>query len=218
MNRSQVIAIAAVAASILAGCGGGGGSGTGLGTGPGTGSATIGGNVSGIPTGVTVLLINNSSEIVAVNASGNFSFDTKVKSGGSYSVNLFTQPPGAYCTIANGSGTVDQNADAVSNVSVSCQTAPTAGLPYNVGVTVSGLAVGNSVTFVYDGADPLTANANGLAVFSQTFNGDEVPPLGSTGVTVATNPLNQTCTVTPPPASAPGNAAVDYFNYTAACH
>jgi hypothetical protein len=211
MKRSKAIAyhISIAGAMLLAGCGGGSG---GSSSGPGTGA--IGGSVSGLPSGITVLLVNNGSDIISANANGSFTFDRNLKAGATYNVTMFTQPTGAGCSIANAQGTLDQNADAVANVAVTCQTATVALMNYNIGLNVSGISAGNSATFLIGGANPLIVNANGLAVFPLTFTSEEEYPPGATVVTVASNPSGQTCTVASGPIN--GNFA-DFVDYTVVC-
>lgn len=169
----------------LAGCGGS----------SGTASTTVGGSVSGVPSGTALLLTNNGGDIIMAGAGSNsFTFDSKVKVGSQYNVGLFVQPTGLYCTIANAQGVIDHYADPVTNVAVSCQSAPVAMTLYNVGVNVSGLTAGNSLTLLLYGSDALTINANGLAVFSQPLAKQQVLPPGP-AVTVGKNPSGQNCTV-----------------------
>jgi len=179
-------------AVLLAGCGGSDSTATTLGN--GSGPATIGGTISGVSAGTKLLLVNNGSDIIAPNGSGNFTFDDTVQAGGQYNVTLFTQPSGLNCTIANAQGATDQNADAVTNIAVNCQNVPVAIPTYNIGVMVSGLAVGGSMTLQLYGAHPLTVNHNGLAVFPYALSPDQVNPSGP-AVAISTNPTGQTCTL-----------------------
>ena len=102
---------------------------------------------------------------------------------GSYAVTVGTQPIGQTCTVSNGSGSgVTAN---VTNVTVTCSA-----LTYTVGGTVSGLATGRQVTLRNNGANPTNVTADGAFTFSTrvTYN-------GSYAVTVGTQPIGQTCTV-----------------------
>ncbi|MFI4939285.1 MAG: hypothetical protein ACHP7O_02895 [Burkholderiales bacterium] len=193
--------------TLLAGCGGGSSS-TSQSVAP-PAMATIGGTITGWPagtnyaayTGAGVLLVNtgtgtNGPDTIVTDGSGSFIFDRKIPAGSTYNLTVL-QEPGVYCTVGNGAGTVDQNADNVTNISVACQQAPTTGMNeyYYVAVTVSGLAPDNSVTFLDNGGDPLTANANGLYIFSNTL-ATGILPQASYNVTVSANPNGQTCTLT----------------------
>lgn len=116
------IALSALALVGLAGCGG-------------SSSApppmySIGGTLSGIGAGQSVVLHDNGGDDLAVGAAGTFTFATKVKSGGSYLVTA-TVPTGTICTIAGGSGTASAD---VTTVVVSCDAT------YSIGGSVSGVA------------------------------------------------------------------------------
>lgn len=80
---------------------------------------SLGGAVSGLESGQSVILQNNGSDDLTINADGAFSFSSPVPEGGTYAVTVLSQPSGKFCTVGNGSGTVNSN---VSNVSVSCLT------------------------------------------------------------------------------------------------
>jgi len=60
-----------------------------------------------------------------------------------------------------------------------------------IGGTVSGLAGGTSVTLLNNGTDSLTINANGNFTFAHTLSAG-----AAYNVTVSTQPISQTCTVT----------------------
>jgi hypothetical protein len=84
-----------------------------------TTSYTIGGKVSGLTTGQSVVLEDNGANNTTVTfpATG-FTFSTKVSSGNKYKVTVLTPPSGDTCNVANGSGTVVSSD--ITNVSVSC--------------------------------------------------------------------------------------------------
>lgn len=152
----------------------------------GGGNATIGGTVSGLGSGLSVILQNNNSDNQTVPANGTFSFVTGITANAAYAVTVLTQPVGQTCSIANGSGTVDSNGDSVSNVAVTCAASS------SLGGTVSGLAAGASVT-LSNGGTQLPVAVNGAFAFPGVL----VP--GSTyNVTVTTQPVGQTCAVTNP--------------------
>ncbi len=151
-----------------------------------TNTFTVGGTVTGLTAGQQVTLNNNASDPLIVAADGSFTFATPVTVNGSFAVTVGTQPTGQTCTVSNGSGSgVVAN---INNVTVTCSTNT-----YTIGVTVAGLIAGKQVTLNNNGANPLTVLAaqNGvLQTFSTpvTFN-------GSYAVTVGTQPVGQTCTV-----------------------
>jgi hypothetical protein len=182
------------------------------------GAATIGGTVTGLPSGGSVFLVDNSSDTILASKDGNFTFDTKIQAGSSYNVTAL-QPTGIVCTVTSGVGTIDQNADSITNISVSCQQGAIAEAYSFVTITVSGLASGSSVTFLDNGSDPLMANANGLFVFSDTISSLGGPvnvPLGTYNVTVSVNPTGQVCAL----ANATGtvSSSTSFVNATATCH
>jgi len=88
---------------------------------------TIGGNVSGLDKGNSVVLQNNGGEDVTVTytadkTSVGFEFPTKVATGSAYAVSVKTQPLGRSCSVTNGTGTITSSA--VTNVTVACVSAP----------------------------------------------------------------------------------------------
>jgi len=79
---------------------------------------SIGGTVSGLPGGQSIVLLNNGRDSLTIAANGRFVFGGLVPFNDSYLVTISSQPASANCTVANGSGTV--NGD-VNNVQVTCQ-------------------------------------------------------------------------------------------------
>ncbi len=118
------MAVALIAFGLMACGGGGGGSGGGGSSGGGGGSGggattyAIGGAVSGLASGATLVLQNNGANNLSVTANGGFSFSTHLAQGAAYAVTVLTQPSGQTCTVSSGSGTV--GAADVTNVQVSC--------------------------------------------------------------------------------------------------
>jgi hypothetical protein len=185
MRMKMIVAISIV---LLTGCGGN----------ANPGSAKIGGTINGVSG--TALLVNNGTDTIAVDANGGFTFDQLVPAGSPYNVTLFPATAGMICTINNGAGTVDSQADDVKGIAVNCQGTPSFGSPgFNLGVTVSGLAAGNTITFLDSGSSPLVATSNGLVVFPYLLDAGppSTPPPGSLlySVTIANNPAGQTCTL-----------------------
>ena len=87
---------------------------------------TVGGSVTGLAAGQSVVLLNNAGNSTTVNSNTSFTFSTAINSGGAYAVTVGTQPTGQTCTVTNGSGTVSAN---VTNVSVSCVVNPAQPIP-----------------------------------------------------------------------------------------
>jgi 6-phosphogluconolactonase (cycloisomerase 2 family) len=99
-------------------CGGGGGdSGT-----PMPQTYTIGGVVSGLQPGGSVVLADNGTDTLTVSGNNTFTFATKVAQNGSYAVTVRTQANAQNCTVAPGSGSgVSAN---VTTVAVTCTNRP----------------------------------------------------------------------------------------------
>lgn len=213
MSKFRVVAL--LAAVAVAGCGGGGSTAPSVPATPK--SATISGSIAGLSANSTLLLVNNSAETIAVKANTSFKFATPVAAGTAYNVTLFANPNGNDCKVANGAGTIAQDGGDISNVAVTCQPAVIALLAYNVGVTVSGLAAGGSVSFADAQGNILKASANGLSVFAPSYS-----PLSLHGasynVTVSLNPTGQTCTLANNAGTNnAGTGFVDFINVTATC-
>lgn len=79
---------------------------------------SIGGTLSGLPGGQSIVLLNNGRDSLTLAANGPFVFGGLVPFDGSYVVTISTQPASANCVVTNGSGTV--NGD-VNTVQVTCQ-------------------------------------------------------------------------------------------------
>ena len=92
-------------------------------------ASTVGGTVTGLPKGQTLVLQDNGADDLTLTDSGPFTFATKVGSGKPYAVTVLTQPAGITCTVTNGGGTM--GGTAITNVAVACK---------------------GSVTFAYTGA------------------------------------------------------------------
>lgn len=147
-------------------------------------SYTIGGTVSGLANGDTVILQNNGGDNNGITANGSFNFAQPVASGSNYAVTVLTAPVGKSCVVTNGSGKV-AGAN-VSNVQVVCSTNY-----YNVTVTVTGLPVGKSITLQNNGGDDLIFHANGSASFNTPLTQGS-PFL----VTISSSPSPYSCTLT----------------------
>ena len=79
---------------------------------------SIGGTLTGLPGGQSIVLLNNGRDSLTLAADGRFVFGGLVPFNGSYVVTISAQPASANCVVTNGSGTV--NGD-VNNVQVTCQ-------------------------------------------------------------------------------------------------
>ena len=101
---------------------------------------SIGGTLSGLASGKSLVLTNNGSNPLTLSANGAFTFSTSFTDGSTYAVAVSTQPVGQTCTVANPNGTL--NSANITNVNVTCTssaTTPTAKLLFksNFGKGVS---------------------------------------------------------------------------------
>jgi hypothetical protein len=112
---------------------------------------------------------------------GSFVFPNNISAGGSYSVTVGTQPLGQTCTVSNGVGSNVQSN--ISNIAVSCITNQ-----YTVGGTLTGLASGQAVTLLNNGANSLTVSNNGNFIFSNSIVSG-----GSYSVAIGSQPSGQIC-------------------------
>jgi len=87
---------------------------------------TVGGSVTGLAAGQSVVLLNNAGNSTTVNSNTSFTFSTAINSGGAYAVTVGTQPTGQTCTVTNGSGNVSAN---VTNVTLTCTDNPVQPIP-----------------------------------------------------------------------------------------
>jgi hypothetical protein len=174
---------AASCAFALAACGGS------------VGDASIGGSLSGLSTGLSVVLADNGASSLTLTADGAFAFDTKLATGSTYDVTVVTQPVGETCTVANSSGTVDP-VNNVNNVAVTCVVSA------SVVGTVSGLAAGTSVT-LSNGSVLLPIAANGPFAFPGVL------AAGSAyAIAVAVPPAGHSCTLVNASGTIPASGVV----------
>ena len=131
---------------VLEGCGGGGGGGAGGNGGtPPPQTYTIGGTVSGLQSGGSVVLADNGTDTLTVSGNNTFTFATKVTQNGSYAVTVQTLPNAQNCTVTSGKGSgVSAN---VTSVAVTCTNRPQYAYVVNNGSdTVSQYSIGASGT------------------------------------------------------------------------
>lgn len=145
-------------------------------------AATLGGTVSGLAAGVTLVLGDGVGSLT-VGANGPFAFADLYAAGAPYLATVQVQPAGEVCTVANGAGALDAAADPVQDIVVACLPGAT------VGGTVSGLASGASV-ILGDGRSEIALQGNGAFAFSDAFGAGD-----TYAVTVVSQPVSQVCTV-----------------------
>lgn len=156
---------------------------------------TLGGSISGLGAGKTVVLQNNASDDLALSANANFTFASAQAANSAYNITVKTQPAGQTCTVSGGSAIISTNAN-VTSVRVICSNTT-----YSIGFTLSGVEAGKSIVVRNNGADQQTLMTNTSFTFP-IF----VAEGGAYSVTVVTQPLGQNCTVTN--GSGTANAAV----------
>jgi len=130
-RRTARVTFMSVALVAITACGGGS-------TQPPTPAYSIGGTVSGINAGQSVVLQNNGGDDLTVSVNGAFTFPTRVIVGAAYAVTI-SSVSGTTCTVTGDSGTVSANVRVVAVVCVGDSTAPSSPADYTVGGRVSGL-------------------------------------------------------------------------------
>ena len=79
---------------------------------------TLGGTVSGLAAGKSLLLAGPNGDSLAISADGAFTLPTALAAASAYSVTVTGHPAGQTCTVQNGSGTIA--AANVTNVGITC--------------------------------------------------------------------------------------------------
>lgn len=125
-----------------------------------TATYTLGGSLSGLQAGNTIVLQNNAGDNLSIDSNGSFTFSTSLVQNAAYDVTVLTQPntPEQDCVVTNGSGLMP--AANVTNIEVNCTT--TTG--FTVGGTVSGLE-GTGMVLQNNLGDDLAVEANGTFTF-----------------------------------------------------
>lgn len=163
-------------------------------------TVTIGGTLTGLASGASIVLQNNGGDNLSLSTNQSFTFTTAVTAGSAYNVTILTQPTNQACTVTGGTGTANAN---VTTVLVTCLN------EYFINGTLSGLATGQSVVIADNGAfDTLTLDANGGFQFGRPITAG-----GTYDVTVTTQPAGQTCTV----GNGTGTANATVNNVTVTC-
>jgi len=147
------------------------------------GPFSVSGTVAGLLPGNAVVLQDNGVNNTTISANGGFAFSVPLASGTAYAVSILTQPPGQSCAISNGSGAAIMAN--VANVAVACSDNN-----FTIAAVVSGLLANGSLVLQLNGANNLTASANGKATFNTP-----IPSGSSYAVTVLTQPVGESCTV-----------------------
>jgi hypothetical protein len=150
---------------------------------------SVGGTVSGLDVGDTLVLQNNGAGDVTVTENGEFAFATELASGDEYNVTVKNAPDGKTCSVSNGTGTI-ASAD-VSEIAVTCKAVVQT---YKVGGMVFGLASGAVLVLQNKGTDDVTITGSMMPAIQYAFatklaSGDDYE------VTVKNAPAGKTCVV-----------------------
>ena len=85
---------------------------------PTTVTYTVGGTVSGLISGSSILLTNNGTDSLTVSANGTFSFHGQIAANGNYAVTIFSQPTSQVCVVTGGTGVI--TSANVANIVITC--------------------------------------------------------------------------------------------------
>ena len=149
---------------------------------------TVGGTVSGLADGVSIVLLNNSGDSLTVSSNTTFGFATAVAVGSDYSVSIGTQPPYQGCSVSAGSGTV--TSANVTDVVVHC---PSVQVIWNFGYGADGQYLQSAPILGSDGNFYGTTEYGGLidagAVYRLTTAGIESVVANFAGGTASSGPI-----------------------------
>lgn len=165
---------------------------------------TIGGSLTGLPSGHTVVLQDDGVDNLTLTNNGSFSFSRSLVNQAAYDITVLTQPAGQTCSITQAAGTVQGTN--VTSVTVSCANNPPP--TYTIVGSVSGLFTGDGLILQDNGGDNLQLSANGNFIFSQAIGQG-----ASYAITILTQPVQQTCSVK----NGSGTATANVTNIQVAC-
>ena len=176
-----------------------------------TASFSVGGNVTGLAAGTSVVLEDNKGDDLTVTASGAFTFKTAIVSGGGYSATVKTQPanPWQNCVLSANAGTV--GAGPVITIQITCNP-----IKETVSGSVSGLTA-SGLTLVLSGSGLATSETLPVGVNATNFVFASQLPSGSTyTVTAVGKPQtpSETCVVGNPGGTVQGSPVI---NVTVTC-
>ena len=162
----------------------------------------VGGTVTGLAAGDSVVLLNNAGDATTVSGNTSFKFPTRLAPGAGYSVSVGTRPTSPIsqnCTVTAG-GVGNVAAADVTGVTVTCATNS-----FALGATVAGLVANETVTLADDVGDSVVVASNGAVPFATAYAS------GATYTVTVTaqpaTPILQTCVVAPTTGTV-GNANV----------
>ena len=142
--------------------------------------ATVGyaGTLSGLPTGTSVLLQDNTGTNATLSANGNFSFSTYAPWGFPALVGVLVQPTGDDCAVSNSGG------GGVAGVTITC--APLAGTVNSLltdfaGMVSQGSAEGSGLAASFNNPNGIATDASGTVYVADTGN-NTIRQITSAGV------------------------------------
>lgn len=163
---------------------------------------SVGGTVTGLGVGESLVIQNNLDDDTEITTNGSFVFNDYIAFGGRYHVTILTNGTvGKTCTVSNSNGTiVDQN---ISDVTITCSVNS-----YALGGTMVGLDAGDSIILRNNGGDDLTLTTDGAFTFTtELAHGSEY------SVSIFFEPVGKNCTV----ANGTGAITSDVDNVTIEC-
>lgn len=144
---------------------------------------TVGGNVTGMGVGQSVTLQNNGGDTLLVSGNMPFTFATALAELTRFTVTVLTQPEGLTCPVTRGTGVIPNDGSTANKVVVAC-------VPNSLAGTVSGLVAGASVTLDNGAGTQVAVGQNGVFSFPGLLTAGS-----AYAVTVAVQPVGQSCTV-----------------------
>lgn len=128
----------------------------------------VGGTIGGLSAeGLGLRLVVDGDQVQTTGASAGattFQFSYAVPVGASYLVNVATHPPGLFCAVANGSGTMP--AGDVGNIAIACSDAPHAVLAVDVDDGIEFARYGQVLTYTATVGNVGNANATGVSIIA----------------------------------------------------
>lgn len=162
---------AALLAATLAACGG-------------KASFVVGGSISGLGNQGLVLQLDGGSDLTVAAGSTTFSFPNTISYGTEYTVSIKTQPDHMTCAVANPTGSAGHTTSI--NVVITCSQNS-----YTLGGTINNLAADGLV--LVNGSNGSLTVLKGATTFTM---GGTIPVGTAYGLSVFTQPTNQTCSIT----------------------
>jgi hypothetical protein len=139
---------------------------------------TVGGTVSGLNSGASLVLLDNNADALTVSGNGAFTFATALASGTTYTVTVGTEPSGEVCQVTNG-GPAAISAN-VSNVVVACAAASSNGLVAERALAQTGLAIALAENVLISQIEIMEASGEQDAPCTASLDGTVSMQTGST--------------------------------------